>query len=155
MRITSGDLDSPEVRSLIADHLQDMRATSPACSVHALDLTTLRDPRLSFWTVWTNDGLDEHLAGCGALKEVNGEGEIKTMRTVPVMRGRGVARLMLEHILSQARARNLSRVSLETGSQDFFHPARSLYAAHGFTECPPFGDYTEDPNSVFMTLALR
>ncbi|TLP97431.1 GNAT family N-acetyltransferase [Nesterenkonia salmonea] len=154
MRITPGDFESPEVRSLISDHLQEMRATSPACSVHALDLTKMRDPRLSFWTVWAHSDADERLAGCGALKDLDGEGEIKTMRTVPVMRGRGVARLMLEHIISQARARNFSRVSLETGSQDFFSPARSLYYAHGFTECPPFGDYTEDPNSVFMTLAL-
>ncbi|NDK32668.1 GNAT family N-acetyltransferase [Nesterenkonia haasae] len=155
MKIIPGDLDAPAVRTLISEHLQDMRANSPACSIHALDLSELRSPRLSFWTVWDDDGIHKRLAGCGALKELDGEGEIKTMRTVRTMRGRGAARFMLEHIVSEARARNFSRVSLETGSQDFFHPARSLYAAHGFTTCPPFGDYTEDPNSVFMTLPLR
>jgi putative acetyltransferase len=46
------------------------------------------------------------------------------------------------------------RMSLETGAMPFFAPARALYARHGFVECPPFADYREDPNSVFMTRDL-
>lgn len=49
----------------------------------------------------------------------------------------------------------MNRVSLETGSMDFFAPARAFYRKAGFTDCPPFGSYGADPNSVFMTLALR
>lgn len=155
MRITAGNLDVPEVQQLIADHLADMGDTSPAESIHALDLSALRDPAISFWTVWTNND-DAALAGCGALKELaDDQGEIKTMRTSEQMRGRGVGRLILNHIIDQARTRGYLRLSLETGSQDFFLPARTLYARHGFAECPPFGDYTEDPNSVYMTLALN
>jgi putative acetyltransferase len=76
------------------------------------------------------------------------------MRTAAGARGRGVATLMLRHILDDARARNLERVCLETGTEDYFAPARRLYARHGFTECPPFADYSLDPNSVFMELRL-
>jgi putative acetyltransferase len=61
---------------------------------------------------------------------------------------------MLRHIMAAARKRGLSRLSLETGSWPYFASARALYARHGFAECPPFGDYRPDPNSVFMTLAL-
>ncbi|MFN8010303.1 MAG: GNAT family N-acetyltransferase [Holophagaceae bacterium] len=81
-------------------------------------------------------------------------GEIKSMRTAQAHRGKGVGSAMLAHILGEARARGYARVSLETGSQAEFEPARRLYAAAGFVPCPPFGSYREDPNSVFMTLAL-
>jgi putative acetyltransferase len=61
---------------------------------------------------------------------------------------------MLQHIIAAARAEGISRLSLETGSWDYFAVARAFYRRHGFMECPPFADYTLDPNSVFMTLAL-
>ncbi len=76
------------------------------------------------------------------------------MRTTANARGRGVATLMLEHIVAEAARLGYERVSLETGTEDYFAPARRLYARHGFTECPPFGDYTLDPNSVFMELTV-
>ena len=62
---------------------------------------------------------------------------------------------MLTHIIETARSEGMERLSLETGSWPYFQPARRLYAAFGFSECGPFGDYREDPNSVFMTLDLR
>ncbi|MFC7406701.1 GNAT family N-acetyltransferase [Georgenia alba] len=152
MHITLDDLTSTDVRDLVADHLSDMHATSPPESIHALGPDQLNGDGVTFWTIWD----DGRLAGCGALKHLGEhEGEIKTMRTVPAMRGRGVAADMLGHLLAEARSRGYRRVSLETGSQEFFAPARRLYARHGFVECPPFGDYTADPNSVFMTLELR
>jgi putative acetyltransferase len=61
---------------------------------------------------------------------------------------------MLEHIVDEARRRGYRRISLETGSMDGFAPARQLYAKAGFIECEPFGEYTDDPNSVYMTRAL-
>jgi putative acetyltransferase len=61
---------------------------------------------------------------------------------------------MVAHIVAEARRRGYRRLSLETGSQDGFAPARQLYASAGFVPCGPFGDYTDDPNSAFMTLAL-
>ena len=62
---------------------------------------------------------------------------------------------MLRHIIAVARARGMSRLSIETGSWDYFSPAHALYRSHGFLECPPFADYVPDPNSVFMSLDLR
>ena len=153
------DRDSPtreDVRRLLDEHLADMFATSPAESVHALDHAALSAPSITFWTA-REEGV---LLGCGALKILDAapgtplQGEIKSMRTTATARGRGVAALMLGHILDDARARNLERVCLETGTEDYFAPARRLYARHGFTECPPFAGYVLDPNSVFMELRL-
>ncbi|HEY4460784.1 MAG TPA: GNAT family N-acetyltransferase [Pseudonocardiaceae bacterium] len=76
------------------------------------------------------------------------------MRTDPAARGNGVASALLRHALDDARARGITRISLETGSQDFFEPARALYRKYGFTECGPFDGYLPDPNSTFMTLQL-
>ena len=150
--------DSPardDVRRLLDEHLTDMYATSPPESVHALDHSALLAPTVTFWTARDDDGT---LLGCGALSELGDPGnthaEIKSMRTAAHARGRGVASALLDTLLAEARRRGRTRVSLETGTQDFFAPARRLYARHGFTECGPFGSYTLDPHSVFMTLEL-
>jgi len=148
MQIEADDLSRAPVRQLIAEHLTDMFATSPAESVHALDLEALRKPDVTFWTAW--DG--STLLGCGALKELTPlHGELKTMRTSRAARGRGVGSRMLAHLLEQAAARGYEQVWLETGPQPYFAAARRLYARHGFVECGPFGGYVEDPHSVFMT----
>ncbi|MGJ9406497.1 GNAT family N-acetyltransferase [Nesterenkonia aurantiaca] len=153
MRITEGTLDHPAVRALIVEHLQDMHATSPPESIHALDLDALAGPGMTFWSAWFEPA--EVLAGCAALKELDPEhGEIKTMRTAAAARGQGVAARMLTHLLAVASARGYTRLSLETGVEDYFAAARRLYTRHGFTQCPPFGRYAPDPNSVFMTRVL-
>ena len=152
MRIQRDDLSGPEVRALLEEHLREMHRNSPPESVHALDLAGLLRPEVTFWTVWSGAGL----MGCGALKELDpGHGEVKSMRTAPAHRRQGVARAMLEHILEEAARRGYRRVSLETGSQAAYAPARRLYESHGFTLCPPFNGYAEDPHSVFMTRVLR
>ena len=146
------DLTGSEVRELLAEHLRSMAHLSPPESVHALDIDALRKPGITFWTVWS----DNELLGCGALKELEpGHGEIKSMRTVAAHRQKGVARAMLNHIIAEASRRSYARLSLETGSAPAFEPARRLYASFGFAHCAPFGDYGEDPNSVFMTRTLR
>lgn len=151
MRIEIDDLSGADVAALLAEHLADMYATSPACSVHALDLDALRAPSVTVWTA-RDEGA---LLGCGALKELDRRhGELKSMRTAAAARGRGVGGAVLGHLLTVARERGYARVSLETGSQPFFAPAYRLYARHGFVECGPFGDYVPDPSSVFMTRAL-
>jgi putative acetyltransferase len=145
------DLTHPAVHALLAEHLRNMHAWSPPASVHALDLSGLRRRDVTFWTLWEGDDL----LGCGALKELSAtHGEIKSMRTAEAHRRRGVAQRILEHLLAEAQRRGYGRVSLETGSQPGFAPARTLYARHGFTSCGPFEGYAPDPNSVFMTLTL-
>ncbi len=151
-RIQLDDLRGPDVIELLEEHLRTMYRVSPPESVHALDLQQLRRPDITFWTVWRG----AELAGCGALKQLSAEhGEIKSMRTVAAHQRRGIARMLLRHLLAEALRRGYQRVSLETGSQPYFAPARQLYASAGFRPCGPFEGYTEDPNSVFMTLALR
>ena len=151
MHVRLDDLYGPEVRALLDEHLGNMARLSPPESVHALDRHALRKPGITFWTVWSGD----QLLGCGALKQLDPRhGEIKSMRTSTAHRRRGVAQTMLAHIISEARERSYARLSLETGSMHAFEPARRLYESFGFTYCSPFGDYVDDPNSVFMTLAL-
>lgn len=151
MLIRVDDLQGPEIRALLEEHLRNMHELSPAESVHALDLHSLRQPDITFWTAW-NGG---ELIGCGALKQLDPtHGEVKSMRTAAGHRRTGVGRAVLEHIMSVARARSYARLSLETGSMQAFAPARRLYESFGFEYCAPFGDYRLDPNSVFMTRAL-
>jgi putative acetyltransferase len=151
MQIKIDDLRGSEIHALLEEHLQDMRAWSPPESVHALDLSKLRRPEITFWTVWEA----KTLLGCGALKALDTtHGEIKSMRTASAHRGQGVAAAMLTHIMLTAQQRGYVRLSLETGSQPQFAPARNLYARFGFTKCEAFADYAADPNSSFMTRLL-
>ena len=151
MRIAEGGLDDPRVIALLDAHVTRARAETARGSAHALDLSGLKAPDVTFWSVWDGDAL----LGVGALRALSADhGEVKSMHTAEAVRGRGVGSALLRHIVAAARARGMTRVSLETGSWPYFAPARALYARHGFADCPPFGDYRPDPNSVFMTLAL-
>ncbi len=151
MKIKIDDLSGSEIYELLQEHLRSMARLSPPESVHALDIEALRQPEITFWTVWEND----ELLGCGALKELDaGHAEIKSMRTSARHLRKGVAAGLLKHILEEAKSRGYKRLSLETGSMEAFAPARQLYAGFGFAYCKPFADYIEDPNSVFMTRAL-
>jgi putative acetyltransferase len=152
MRIRSGDFTDQRVLDLLLIHVTKARAETAPGSDHALDVSGLQSADISFWTLWE----DEELLGCGALKTLSADhGEVKSMHTVQSNRRRGAGSAMLRHIIASARARGMSRLSLETGSWDYFGPARAFYRGHGFVECPPFGDYVLDPNSVFMSLDLR
>ena len=151
MEIKLDDLSGPEIRALLEEHLRNMYSISPPESVHALDLDALRRPEISLWTVWS----EGQLLGCGALKELDAQhGEIKSMRTAMAHRRKGVAKAVLTHVLEEARKRKYARLSLETGSEPEFEPARRLYESFGFEYCGPFEGYVEDPNSVFMTKNL-
>lgn len=149
--IKRDDLTGSEIAALIGEHLQSMYLHSPPESVHALNLDKLKGPGITFWSAWNG----EELAGCGALKELDAlHAEIKSMKTSQAYLRKGVARSMLQYLIDEARKRGYCRLSLETGSMAAFNPARRLYEAFGFRYCEPFSDYSEDPNSVFMTLNL-
>ena len=151
MQITVEDPDSPDVRALLEEHLRNMHELSPRDSVHALDVSGLKQPDITFWTV--RDGAV--LLGCGALRELDPRhGEVKSMRTPQSLRRKGAGRAVLMHIIGVARQRGYTRLSLETGAMAEFAPAHRLYESAGFIRCGPFGDYAPDPNAVFMTLEL-
>jgi putative acetyltransferase len=148
VEIRRDDLSGAEIRELLQEHLANMRQISPPESVHALPIEGLRKPEITFWSAWESG----ELLGCGALRELDAQhGEIKSMRTSSRHRRKGVAKALLDYIVSEAARRGYRRLSLETGSMEAFEPARQLYARAGFTFCGPFADYVDDPNSVFMT----
>ena len=145
------DLNRPQVIALLNEHLFNMHQLGPPESVHALDLSKLRQPDITFWTVWA----EGTLLGCGALKELSfSHGEIKSMRTPAARRRTGAGRAVLAHIIGVARERGYQRLSLETGSSPAFLPAHNLYESVGFARCGRFGDYADDAHSVFMSLQL-
>lgn len=151
MKITNGGLDDLRVQELLAHHFISARAETAPGSAHALDLGGLKTSDVHFWSAW--DG--EAVIAIGALKRLSeSHGEVKSMHTAQSHRRKGVGRAMIRHIITEARKMGLSRLSLETGSWPYFAPARQLYSQHGFVECPPFGSYTADPNSIFMMLDL-
>jgi len=151
MQIRTGDTFDPRVVALLDYHVTAARAQTAPGSAHALNLAGLRASDVAFWTGW--DG--ETLVATGALKTLSvTHGEVKSMHTLQTTRRRGFGGQMLRHIIAQARARGLRRLSLETGSWDYFKPAHALYGAHGFVLCGPFAGYVEDPNSLYLTLDL-
>jgi len=159
MDIRFGDLTDPRIIALLSEHLADMKATSPPESIHALDIASLKQSHVTFWAAWLGD----NVLGCVALQyndladknyaDIN-YAEIKTMRTALQARNTGIASRLLAHVIKVASKQNIARLYLETGTMDYFKPARSLYEKFGFTYCQPFANYSKDPNSTFMTLPL-
>ncbi|MBC8088817.1 MAG: GNAT family N-acetyltransferase, partial [Phycisphaerae bacterium] len=134
MHIETDDLTRPEVLALLHEHLAHMHELSPPESVHALDVSKLRSPDITFWTVWE----DNTLLGCGALRELDAtHGEVKSMRTPNVLRRKGAGRAVLAHIIEVAKQRGYTRLNLETGSAEGFRPALRLYEDMGFVRSGP------------------
>ena len=149
--IIEGDVRRAEIAALLQLHLDEMHRWSPPASVHAMAAERLCQSDVTFFAAWDGD----RLAGCGALKDLGDtHGELKSMRAAPQYRGRGVGKALLRHLLGEAKARGYTRVSLETGRPEAFAPARGLYEAHGFGECPPFAEYVADDFSICMTREL-
>jgi putative acetyltransferase len=150
--IRLADLNHPRIAALIETHATTARAQTGRDSAHALDLADLRRPETTVWAAWRQNSP----VGVAALRHLSaGHGEVKSMHTAQAARRSGAGRVLLGNLIDVARDEGLTRLSLETGSWPYFAPARALYASSGFVECGPFGDYALDPNSLFMTLALR
>lgn len=147
MEIREDDLTGAAIVRLLESHLENMKEITPPESVHALGVARLRSPEITVWSAWDGDVL----LGCGALKVLSPtSGEIKAMRTADAHRRQGVGSKVLEHIIAEAQRRGYSRLYLETGASADFSAAQRLYRRHGFEYRGPFGDYVDDPNSVFM-----
>lgn len=151
MQIHTNELERDDVIALLTEHHEDMLKHSPIESVHALDLSALKRTNITFWTIRINN----ELAGCCALKELDRtHGEIKSMRTAKNYLRQGLAKQLLLHALAQAKQRSYTKLSLETGTKAVFQPAQKMYLQFGFTTCPPFADYQEDPYSTFMSKTI-
>ena len=147
-------VDNPtaaDVRSLIETHRRFAHDVTPATHVHALPAESLSAPDITFYSA-RRDGA---LLAIGALRRLDARhAEIKSMHTASSARRSGVAAAMVAHLIAVARAAGYERLSLETGTGDAFVPATALYTAAGFTRCPPFGEYTDNPHSVCMTMRI-
>ncbi len=151
LQIKQGGLDHEQVIAMLKFHFDTNISVTPKGSAHVFDISRLKAPDISFWSAWDGD----RLMGVGALKRINArDGEVKSMHTLQTVRRSGVGAAILRHIMAEAKAMGLSRLLLETGSFDFFAPARALYGRHGFSECAPFEGYRPDPNSTFMMRAI-
>jgi putative acetyltransferase len=151
VKIVVDDLSGPQIAEFLHEHVKQMRSITPLESKHALDLDGLRTPDVTFWSILDGDSV----VGCGALKRLDpAHAELKSMRTAPARQRGGIASRLLDHIITEATRMGFARLSLETGSADFFRPARRLYEKFGFVYCAPFADYKLDPHSVFMTRTL-
>ena len=149
--IRQDDLSSEPTRALLALHLAGMQDTTPAEHVFALDLSGLRTPDITVWSVW--DGAE--IAGIGALKALGDDaGELKSMRTHPAHLRKGVAAALLAYLIGEARRRGYRRLSLETGVGPAFEPALTLYRRQGFVSGEAFADYQPSDFNQFMHLDL-
>ena len=152
MQFVLGLISNANVVQLLQQHSHDMYATSPADSVHTLDIQALSQPDIRFWTLWDGD----HLAGCGALKRLDKyHGEIKSMRTHPDFLRMGIAGKVLEHIITVAQSRSYKRLCLETGSGEAFDAALGLYRKRAFIPCDAFGEYEKSEFNQFFALDLQ
>ena len=152
IRIVRVETADPAVAAFLSAHHAELAPTAPAESRHALVFERLLASDVRLFACW----VDGRPVATGALARVEiDHEELKSMRTDPTLRGRGLGRSMLTFLLADAETRGIRRVSLETGSAKFFVPARALYTATGFRECGPFGGYVADPHSTFMTRDLH
>jgi putative acetyltransferase len=153
VKIVVDDLASSRVATFLGEHLRQLHSITPLANAHALDLDELRRPEITFWVALDDDnGGGGDLLGCAALKELDPHhGEVKSMRTDPARTRGGIASRLLDHLIAEARGRGYTRVSLETGTDGFFAPARRLYEKFGFAYCEPFAGYQPSPHNTFMT----
>lgn len=152
--IREADPGADDLRPIIQAHLAHSWEATPQTSNHTLDVDSLREPGIRFWAIYE---ADEPL-GCGALKALpDGTAEVKSVHILTTARGRGLARVMMNHLADLARAEGVSALVLETGADHLteYEAARRLYESLGYSSCGPIFGYEDDPNSAFMRLGLE
>ena len=151
LKSVEGNFNNPEVHELLTKHFIELRAASPEGSAHVLDIPGLKDKSIKFWSLWQNN----MLMGCGALKFLDKQhGEFKSIRIHDNFRRMGNGISVINHLINEAKKLNIIKLSIETGSGNFFKPARKLFQRCGFELCDPFAHYKEDINSVYFTKVL-
>ena len=151
MKTIEGNFDNLEVNQLLKKHFIELRSVSSEGSVHVLDIEGLQDKSIKFWSIYEND----KLIGCGALKFLDTmHGELKSIRVADSFKKKGYGKKIIKVLIEKSRQLNIKKISVETGSGEFFLPARKLFKNSGFKECKPFSHYVDDPNSCYMSLNL-
>ncbi|MDA7769845.1 GNAT family N-acetyltransferase [Candidatus Pelagibacter sp.] len=151
MKSIEGNFHTPVVNKLLIKHFIELKSVSPEGSAHVLDIKGLKNPTIKFWSLWENN----QLLGIGALKFLNKEhGEFKSIRINDKFRNQRYGIKVIKYLVEEAKKLNIKKLSLETGSGDFFIPARKLFLKSGFRVCKPFSHYKEDINSTYMNMLI-
>tara|TARA_B110000263_G_C15024981_1_gene381300 strand:+ start:124 stop:585 length:462 start_codon:yes stop_codon:yes gene_type:complete len=151
MKSIEGNFDNPEVNEMLIKHFIELSSVSPVCKGHVLDIPGLKDPNIKFWSFWKSD----QLMGCGALKFLDTEhGEFKSIRLSDKFRKQNNGIKIIKHLIDRAKKLNIKKISLETGSGNFFIPARKLFIKCGFKVCEPFSHYKKDNEACYMSMLI-
>ena len=152
MKSIQNNFDDYEVNKLLKKHFIELRSVSPEGSTHVLDIDGLKNTSIKFWSLWE----ENKLVGCGALKflEAN-HGEFKSIRVADDFRKKGYGKKIIYHLISESKEIGIKKLSVETGSGNFFLPARKLFTSCGFKPCNPFAHYKLDANSCYFNLIIN
>jgi len=137
-----------ELATLLQAHWLFCTSTTPIEHVYALDASKLFTPDITVFGARVHG----ELVGVGALRILDAEhAELKSMHTLAKSRGLGLGKAMVSHIEEFAKGQGVKRISLETGTNDAFKPARELYKSLGYQDCDAFGDYVLSEDNMCMT----
>ena len=146
--ITVEESLTDELAQVLKAHWLFCTSSTPIEHVYALDASKLFTPDITVFGA----RIDGELAGVGAMRKLDGEhAELKSMHTLAKSRGLGVGKAMVAHIEDFARSSGIKRMSLETGTNEAFKPARELYKSLGYRSCEAFGEYVLSGDNMCMT----
>lgn len=142
--ITAERPDTPDAIRLIEELETELAGKYPSESRHGYSIEKLLKQNVAFFVTRLNGVA----AGCGGIQLFGKEyGELKRMFVNPSFRGKGLAKLMLDHLANYAKENGVHLLRLETGI--YQRDAIALYENWGFTRIPPFGEYKPDPLALF------
>lgn len=148
LRFLEADLTNPSIQHLLATHTERALSNARCREGHALDLDALDHPEIDIRAIW----IDHYPVAVGALRTLDAtHGELKSMFVADEARGQRLGRRLLDHLIRRARKAGMTRLSLETGTSEYFEAARALYERNGFEICGAFADLPPHDDSVFMT----
>ena len=146
--ITTEKSLTDELAHVLQAHWIFCTSSTPIEHVYALDASKLFSPDITVFGA----RIDGELVGVGAMRKLDQlHAELKSMHTLAKSRGSGVGKAMVAHIEDFARSNGIERMSLETGTNEAFRPARQLYKSLGYQSCEAFGDYVLSEDNTCMT----
>ena len=146
--ITTEKSLTDELAQILRAHWLFCTSSTPIEHVYALDASKLFAPDITVFSA----RIDGELVGVGAIRKLDAHhAELKSMHTLAEFRGSGVGKAMVAHIEDSAKSSGIERMSLETGTNEAFKPARELYKSLGYNSCDAFGDYVLSEDNMCMT----